>query len=535
MSRRIILTNGNIYTLDKRKKADSILIENGKIKKIGKKEKIIIGDKSKIDKIDLKGKTVLPGFIDSHNHMLTYGLTKEQLDFSNIKCSTLEEGFYYLKKYVEDNSSRYWIRCCGFDETKLKDIKSINRYDIDKVISDRPVVITRVCGHLTILNTKALEELNIPDKIIATMKNEFQTIDNELTGIVTENAQQFVLNNIPEYSEKEVLSAIKSGQDDYIKYGICGIHDPGTDQTEMKTYLDGYIKSQNENILKIRTYLMFRTEGYNIEEIVEMRNKLKSIYDIAKSRLYFGGIKLFADGSIGGKTAAIFESYKNDKENYGLLLEEKLKSYIEKSHKEGLQVAIHAIGDRAIQYSLEQINQSIKKYGQKNLRHRIEHCDICNERIIELLQQTSSIPAIQPAFIYYFGVNYINKLGLERARKAKLFKTFLNKNLIVSLGTDCPVIAVDPMFNIHAAVNRYLENGEVLNELERVNVIDAIRGYTVNSAYASFSENYVGTLSEGKFADLIVLNEDIFNVSKGEIKDIKVEKTIINGEIVYSK
>jgi predicted amidohydrolase YtcJ len=244
--------------------------------------------------------------------------------------------------------------------------------------------------------------------------------------------------------------------------------------------------------------------------------------------LRLGFVKIFADGSLGARTAALKEPYSDKPETSGMLLlsQRKLDKFILKAHKSGWQVAIHAIGDRAIESVLKAFERALKRCPNKCLRHRIEHCSVLNPQLVRQMKKLGLIASIQPHFIVSdFWV--VDRVGIERARWVYPFKTLMKEGVIVVSGSDCPVETISPILGIWAAVARktFME--------ENLTVEEALKTYTVNAAYASFDEDKRGTIDVGKFADLTVLSKDLFNIAPNELREVEVEMTIVSGKVVY--
>jgi hypothetical protein len=520
---RTVYCNGNIYTMDVEKMVDYVLVKDGIIEKVGN------GNYESSDEVkffDLKGMTMLPGFIDSHNHMLTAGLSGFQLDLRTKKYNSIDQLMQIIKEYSDKNIHQKWIRCIGFDEYKLEEGRLPDRFEIDRYVDDRPVIITRVCSHVSILNSKGLMTLELKDKEIGRFNEQLGKNNDRLNGIIKDEAQLFVLEKLPEYTEAEIIKAIAISQKELFKMGICCVHEPGTDQVSSISYIDAYKKSEDLGILKMRTYMMGRKVENDVSEVIEKISSLMSEYTIEKNRLFFGAMKFFADGSIGGKSAALNDEYINENSK-GILLTEDLFEQIEYCSRKGFQISVHAIGDRAIEYVIDLI-ESISFKGDKF--HRIEHCELCNNSIIEGINKSNIMVSFQPSFIYEFGDKYIENLGNKRIDWIKPIKSFLEKNIVFSFSADYPFADGNPLRGMIYAIDRKTKNGNTINENERIDVFEAVKAYTVNGAKLSSTEKYHGTITVGKFADFTILNKDIL---KNGMDDAKVSYTIINNEIVY--
>lgn len=511
--------------MDAEAMVDYVLVKDGKIEKVGKGK---YESSDEVEYFDLKGMTMFPGFIDSHNHMLTAGLSGFQLDLTTKEYKSIDQLMKIIKEYAQKNIHQKWIRCVGLDESKLEEGRLPYRSEIDSYIYDRPVIVTRVCSHVSILNSKALKSLNLKDEEIKRFNEQFGKNNDGLNGIIKDEAQNFVFEKLPEYTEDEIIKAIGISQNELFKIGICCVHEPGTDQVSSNRYIDAYRKSDDLGILKMRTYLMGRKVENNVSQVIEKISSLMSDYTVEKTRLFFGAMKFFADGSIGGKSAALNDEYINENSK-GILLTKDLFEQIEYCIKMGFQISVHAIGDRAIEHVIDLI-ESISFKGDKI--HRIEHCELCNQRIIEGIKRNNIAVSFQPAFIYEFGDKYIENLGYERIGWIKPTKLFIEKNIVFSFSGDYPFADGDPLKGMKYSIDRKTKNGNTINENERIDAFEAVKAYTVNGAKMSNTEKYQGTIAKGKLADFTILNKDIF---KKGIDDAMVSYTIINNEIVYDR
>ncbi len=283
-----------------------------------------------------------------------------------------------------------------------------------------------------------------------------------------------------------------------------------------KLWLDGK--------LPLRVYL-----GISAELLEEVVN-LGLCTGFGNGMLKIGFVKIFADGSLGARTAALSKSYSDLPETSGMLIhtQRKLNRLVLKAHKAGLQVGIHAIGDKAIESALKAVSNALKKNPRENHRHRIEHCSVLNERLIKWIKRLNLVASVQPHFVVSdFWIN--DRLGKDRARFAYAFKALVDAGIIVVSGSDCPVEPINPLLGVWAAVAKANSpNG-------RLTLEEALKNYTLGAAYASFDENKKGSVEVGKFADLTILSDDLFSIPAEKIKDVSVEMTIVDGKIVYAK
>lgn len=514
----VAILNAKVITLDsKNPRAEALAIKNGKIVAVGSNKEICryVNDRTRI--VDAEGKTVVPGFVDCHVHMTGFGWHLQSLDLRNIK--SIAELQQQLQEYAGKYADKRWILGGRWDHEKFSEKRLPTRWDLDEAVSDKPVFLMRVCGHLGVANSKALQLANITHK--TNVKSGKIDIDakGEPNGILRENALELMSKAIPKPSTKELEKACILACEKAVEAGLTEVHwiVDSADEIHVlqKLWLDGK--------LPLRVYL-----GVTVDLLEEIVN-LGFCTGFGNSMLKLGFIKIFADGSLGAHTAALNEPYFENPETSGILIhtQRKLNRLVLKAHKAGLQVGVHAIGDKAIESTLKAIANALKQNPRENHRHRIEHCSVLNGKLVRQIKRLNLVVSVQPHFVVSdFWLH--ERLGKDRARLAYAFKTLVDAGIVVVSGSDCPVEPINPLLGIWAAVARK-------NSDERLTLEEALRSYTLDAAYASFDENRKGSVEVGKFADLTILSDDLFSISLEKIKDVSVEMTIVDGKIVYAK
>lgn len=529
-----LFINGNIHTMNGQEVVKSMLVE----------DEIIIGINCKEDEVkdcevvDLKGKTVIPGFHDSHQHFLCYSTDKEKINFFDAK--SLEDMANLTKEYIHSKGIRkgQWIQGGGWNENNFDVVKLPTREDLDKFCPDNPAIFTRACCSVAVANTLALKEAGIFENPPKLNDGVIVVDENGVpTGMLEERARFIIYDILTNYTKDELKEFILSYQEDLLKTGLTTVQ---TDDFKLwdakpKDILHAYKELDAEGKLKVRFIQQLRL--INHEELDEY------LLDGEKTGVgtnYFkiGAFKLLPDGSLGGKTAALREAYLGSPENRGILTYQKdeLYSLLEKAHKNDLQLAMHAIGDRTMDEVLDCYEELAKKYPKDDPRFRIIHCQITSEDILDRFAKNNVIADIQPLFIRADMEIAESLLGKERLRTSYNWKTMLDKGIRISGSSDAPVESFDPMMAIFCAVtSKNLEGKpeEGWMPEQRLSIQEAIELYTTGSAYTSFEENVKGKLSVGYFADFIVLNKNIFDVPADEILSVKVEETYVGGELVF--
>jgi len=519
---KLAIYNGNIITMNPSKpRAESISTMNGRFLVVGSNREVerTIGKDTLA--LDLKGKTVLPGLIDCHVHLVKYGLQKPGINLRNVK--SISELKRKLERRVSSSAKGSWIVGHGWDQDRLEEKRYPTKLDLDEVAKENPVVLTRVCGHICVVNTAALRIANITKEIGPIQGGQIDTDPEtgEPIGILRESAQDVVWEAVPPPDPKEVEAAILAACRDAVKVGLTSIHCLADSSSEISAL----------HAMRKRNRLPLRVNILPPEELLESLAALGIKTGFGDDYLRIGPVKIFTDGSLGARTAALAEPYSDDLGNKGIMIfsQDELNAIVEKAHKSDLQVAIHAIGDRAIEFALTAVENALGRFPRKDHRHRIEHASVLNRLLIKRMKNLNVIASIQPTFtISDFWVP--QRVGAERVRLVYPFRTLMKSGVLIAASSDCPTEILNPILGIHAAVTR---GGFVPKE--SLNVNQAIQAFTVNAAYASFEEESKGSIEVGKLADFVVLSEDITRIPSERIKDVRVEMTVIGERIVYTR
>ncbi len=510
-----VLINAEVITMNKQiPQAQAVTIKDGRIVEVASNQKIkpLIGKRTKI--IDLKGKTVVPGFTDAHAHMITLGQPFRWLELRDV--SSIKEILRKLQATVKQRKTGKWIQGRGWDQELLREKRYPTRWDLDKVSPDNPVILNRVCGHIGVANSRALEIAGINRESAASW-GELADRDPETgepTGVLREGANDTVWN-MPKLDEKEQLEVCRKACLAAVKAGLTSVHWFAYKPDEIKALK----KLRQKRQLPLRIYSVILWEYLN-------EYKGKSVND---DFLKLRCLKVLTDGSLGARTAALKMPYDDDPSTKGILTYslEELKTMIRKADDAGFQISVHAIGDSAVDQTLRAFRDALGERVVRKHRHRIEHVSVLSSTLIKRLKASGLLICIQPHFLVTdFWVE--RRLGPQRARWTYAFKSLLRSGMLVAASSDAPVEPLSPLLGIWAAVAR-----QSFPE-ERITVEEALRAYTLNAAYLSFEEEVKGSIEVGKFADFTVLSQNPLKVKPEKIKDIKVVMTIVDGKIVYS-
>lgn len=536
----LILINGKIHTMDKERNiVEAIGINGDIIEKVGTNKEIMALKNNSTKIIDLEGKVVLPGFNDSHMHLLSYGYSLNRIELGGAK--SIEEINCIIKNIIEekDMEKGEWVNGRGWNQDYFIGEKRFpTRYDLDKISLEHPILIGRACGHIVVVNSKALELLNITKDTPQVDGGHFDLDENgEPLGIFRENALGLVYSKLPNPTVDDIKHMMVRAIEDLNKNGVTSV---GTDDFDAFPDVDyekiilAYQELKEENKLKVRVY-----EQFLIQDKDRLQGFIDKGYGSSWGDKFFklGSLKLLVDGSLGARTAALTEDYSDDYNNKGItkLLQDELDIIVDLANQYNIQVAIHGIGDRAMYMALESIEKVLDKNPRDNHRHGIVHCQITDEELLNKFAELKIIAYIQPIFLDYDWKIVRSRVGENRERTSYNWKTMLDKNITIACGSDSPVETFNVMKGIYEAVTRKDLDGNPqggwLPE-QRLTVDEAVYGYTMGGAYASFEENIKGSLEEGKLADMVVLSKDIFNMEEDSIKDVEVVATIFGGELV---
>ena len=523
--------NGKIYTVNENQPiAQAVVVDANKIIFVGSNDdaKSLIDPSTNV--IDLNGKLMLPGFIDNHVHFITGGFYVLGIDLRPANSTT--EFKQILKNYSQKYPNK-WITGGYWDHEKweVKDLPT-NKM-IDEVVSQQPVFVDRLDGHMGVANSYALKLAGItkdtesPDGglIVKDPKT------GEPTGVLKDNAMNLVTKFIPQPSADENYEALLAALDEAKRLGITSVQDI--------TYADAltaFQKAKDEDKLTCRIFTRWPISDYHDH----VDKNIKAGYGDDYIRM--GSLKAFADGSLGSSTAWFFDRYDQDTLTTGLAMDiitdESMEKWSVDADKNGLQLSVHAIGDKANSYMLDLFAKITKENPKWDRRFRLEHAQHVKFEDIPRFKQLGVIASVQPYHCIDDGAWAEKRIGPERIKYTYPFKSFLDAGVKMCFGTDWYVAPLNPLLGLYAAVTRRTldnKNPDGWIPEQKISIEDAIKCYTINSAYASFEENIKGSIEIGKLADFIVLSDDILTIDPVKIKDAKVVMTIFDGKVIYTR
>jgi len=517
------ITNATIFTVDNEfSTAQSMIIADGKIIATGTNEEIeALGYKANKE-LNLNGKYVYPGLIDAHCHF--YGLGQQLQRVNLMGTKSYDEVLQKVSEFQESNNKSYIIGR-GWDQNDWENKEFPTRKELDSLYPETPVALTRVDGHAMIVNSAALKLAGI-DKTTTMEGGEIQLIDGELSGILVDNPMSMIEKTFPTESREETVESLLDAQNINLSYGLTTVDDAGLYRETIEV-IDSL---QQAGDLKIKIYAMVSNTPENLDYYLD-----KGI--VKTDRLNVSSVKFYADGALGSRGAAMKEPYSDQHNHYGALLSsvEDFKATAERIAKTDFQMNTHAIGDSANYVVLDTYKKILA--GSSDRRWRVEHAQIVSQNDFNYFDNNNIIPSVQPSHATSDMYWAEDRVGEERIKGAYAYQTLLKKSKRIALGTDYPVEQVNPFLTFYAAVARqdtagYPDGGFMMNEaLSRE---ETLRGMTIWAAFSNFEEKVKGSLEKGKAADFIILNEDLMKMDINKIPELKVQKTFINGEEVYS-
>jgi predicted amidohydrolase YtcJ len=528
------LVNGNVITLNNQDTtAEAVAMAGGKIVSVGTTKSItdLLNKESEI--IDVQGKTVLPGFVENHCHPSMAGL-KLCFEVDVRNATSIDDIINLLRQKAETLPSGSWVKGFGYNDRRLAEHRHPTRWDLDKASTAHPVFLGRTDGHLAVTNSLGLNIAKITKATADPAGGRFDrdSKTGEPTGVLRETGQGHVKMLIPPYTVAEIKEGLVAACRQLAAWGITSFHDAGVDHDSMIAYQELLAEKK----FPLRAAMMI--PGYPMLELPGYLNELKTLgirAGFGNDRLRFYGTKFMCDGSMSGWTAALYEPYSDEPDEYGITVcsEEELTNGIVEAHKAGLRPLTHAIGDRAIDIVLDAIEKALQERPDPDHRMTIEHCSLPTPEAVDRIKRLGVLPSSSVGFIYELGPAHVIGIGPERLKRYFPHKTYLEKGILSVGNSDWFVSSGNIAQQIYGIVTRKGYTGEVIGPDQAISVKEALRLYTINGAYASFEETVKGSIETGKLADMVVLDRDMLTIPADEIREVKVETTIVGGEIVY--
>jgi hypothetical protein len=510
----LILINANIITLDPFcPRATWVAIENDKIVATGYgKDWERLRDKN-TGILDCSGKTVIPGLIDAHLHLVSYAKSFLTSDLSPDKnVHSISDIQSAIKNCSRSRPPGQWIFGRGYNEFYLAEKRHPNRWDLDQVVPDHPVRLTHRSGHAHVLNSIALKLVGITRE---SGDPEGGMIERDLktgapSGLLYEMGD-FLVDRIPPLAPAALEKGLQSANQELISMGVTSIQDASSRNDAEQWDL---LKSWKESaILHPRVNLMVGMYAF------KKNNTQYHLNGLNQNQLRLGAVKIILDDTTGRLHPSQSE----------------LNEMVVEVHHAGQQIAIHALEEKTVKAACEAIQFALEKFPVKDHRHRIEHCSVCPPDLARKVASLGISVVTQPAFIYFHGERYLNTVSDEQLKHLYPIRTLFDHGIHVAASSDGPIVPPDPLIGIHAAMHRLSATGEIVGGREKIQFTAALQMYTLNAARATFEETIKGTITPGKLADLVVLNADPIQLAADEFRNLQVDKTIIGGKVVWER
>ena len=522
-----LVNNVKGYTLNDSGKLttfNNLVIDHGKVVAAN----VDVNDYSIDTTIDGEGKVMLPGLIDAHGHLLGLGANLLEVDLR--ESTSAENAAKMVADYAFAKPAQAWITGRGWNQELWSDRAFPTAQDLDKVVSDRPVALARVDSHATWVNSKAMELAGITKDTKSPAGGEIiKDANGNPTGVFIDNASLLIEAHLPKASNAVYEQQLQAAGEHLLSNGITSMHDAGIG----RDVYDFYLKEAVEGDLPVRVYAMVSATDPELSTMLGNGN----IRD-ANDFLYIRSVKAYGDGALGSRGAALLEPYSDAPHQHGLLLTqpEDMTQLFTTVIGAGFQLNYHAIGDKANHVALNEFETTFKTLGGAELRNRIEHAQVIAPNDLARFAELKVLPSMQPTHATSDKNMAEDRIGKDRMKGAYAWKTLLDSGIALPLGSDFPVELVNPFYGLHAAVTRQDRNNQPVKGWyahEALTIEQAFKGFTLDAAYAGHMEDTLGSLTKGKWADFILVDQDIFTIKPEDIWKTKVHATYVAGEQVF--
>ncbi|WP_274629060.1 amidohydrolase [Arvimicrobium flavum] len=530
----LILHNGRIWRGREEGVCEAVAVWQGKVLATGSNDDVMNLKGRATEVIDLGGRFATPGLIDNHLHLIATGIAMGFVDATPAAAPTLA----VLVKRISDRAATTprdsWVRARGYDQVKLDTGRHPTRDDLDRAAPDHPVLLTRACGHVSIANSRALALAGITEATPVPDGGVIGVTDGRLNGLLAENAQNLVKAAMPEATTEELIDGIERGGKHLLGFGITSCMDAAVGHVAGFSEIQAYEMAKLAGRLPVRVWLtLLGDPGVSIVEECWRAGLLSGSGD---DMLRVGGVKVFLDGSAGGRTAWMTKPYEGEPDNIGvqMLPDETVEAVVRDCHDRGYQMVCHAIGDGAIEQLITAYEKALAANPDPDRRHRIEHCGFSTPQQHERMKAAGILPAPQMAFIHDFGDSYISVLGEARGKPSYPIGTWARLGLKPSTGSDSPVCSPDPFPNLHAMITRQTGKGTVMEASEKLSREEALQAYTEYGAWSQKAEAVKGRLVPGQWADIAVFDNDLLEAPTDTIlSGTRCLLTLLAGRVVH--
>jgi predicted amidohydrolase YtcJ len=511
---------------------EAIALWAGRVLAIGSAREIDALRGPRTRTIDLEGRLATPGLCDAHMHLLPLGITMLEVDVRPQATRTLDGLLTRIRERAETLAPGQWLLARGYDQFALDVKRHPTRDELDGAAPRNPVYLVRACGHIAVCNSLALNRAGLDETSPVPRGGAIEQRDGRLTGLLAETARDPVKAVIPPPSDEDLVSAIERAGRHCASLGITSVMDAAVGMKAGYREIAAYRTAQRTGRLPVRTHLCL-LGGRN--GIVEKAHADGLVTGTGDGMLMVGPVKIFTDGSAGGRTAAMTLPYLGEPKTYGLLTlpDEEMTALTRDYHAKGYQLAVHAIGDMAIEQTITAMETALAERPDPDRRHRIEHCGYARADQNERMRRLRIEPVPQPVFLYEYGDLYVSVVGEERAAASYPIRTWIGMGLHPAASTDAPVCDANPIPNLFAMTTRRTTRGTLLGPDQILTMPEALAAYTNYGAYVNKAERHRGRLLPGMAADVAVFSRDILDGPAEAILDTRCDLTILNGRIVH--
>jgi hypothetical protein len=530
----LVLRRGRVFRGLAEGFASAVAVAGGRILAAGADDDVaeMIGPSTRV--LDLAGRAAIPGFNDAHQHILALGLALNEIDLRSGEVRTLAELLRRVRERAAATPAGAWIVGGRYDHFELDVRRHPTREELDAAAPDTPVFLKRTCGHMGVANSLALRAAGIDAQTSQPPGGHIERIDGRLTGLLQERALELMARAMPRLDREALVQGIEAGGRMLLGHGITSVMDAGAGLKQGMDDYEAFVAARQSGRLPVRAYVALTGGPNGIQDKALARGIATGLGD---DRLRVGPVKLFADGSAGGLTAAMTTPYRCGCDKRGMFIwtDSQLDEMVARYHAAGLQLAIHAIGDAAIGQAIAAIGKAGRASSTIGRRHRIEHCGFATKAQTATMRSLGMTLAPQPVFLYEFGDLYTDVLGDERPAGAYPMRSWMEAGLHPAASSDAPVSTSNPFVNLYAMVSRRSNRGTMLGPQERIGIAEAVHCLTANGAHASFEEDRKGRLVPGQHADIAVLDRDIFAVEPEDLLGARADATILGGEVAFDR
>jgi len=526
----MILYNARIHTVDEnRPTGEAMAVRDGMVLFVGSRRgaEALAGERT--ERVDLQGATVIPGMVDAHVHLMGLGAALRNIDL--VGTRSYDEVIQLVVARAQSTPKGEWIQGRGWDQNDWGDTRFPTHEALSRAVPDHPVYLTRVDGHAALVNAKAMELAGLTAATEDPSGGRIlREVGGAATGVLIDRAQGLVARAIPEPSVHEQRQALLAAIAEANRWGLTGIHDAGVGAES----IDLYESVAREGAYTIRNYVMIASDDATLQRYFG-RGPQTALYD---GRLWIRAIKISADGALGSRGAALIEPYSDDPGNTGLLITPfaRIEEVAVRALRQGFQVNVHAIGDRANRVTLDAFAAALQEVPTADHRFRVEHAQIIHFQDLPRFAQLDVIPSMQGSHQTSDMYWAIDRLGWTRVQGAYAWRSLLNTGVVIPNGSDFPVESPNPLISFKAFVTRQDANGWPAGGWfpdERTTRMEALKSMTLWPAYAAFMEGVSGSLTPGKYADFVVLDQDIMTIAAERILNTRVLMTVLGGTVVY--